>query len=459
MNQQVQELFLYQPSKQLQDSLHEVWAINQVKCIHYFSEFPSNTYLIDANNPNSGEFLKHMSNSQIFVVSLNIFHHPQGMKILQNIIVVSNQGTIIFDNITKQTPPIFQQFFASLENMNTFGLNILQNREFVAANYNLTINCQDTESQPQIRKNLNSFIKSQNPNLYKYLFETKNGPKSGITQFFVSAAIEAVSLYFVLLKCAPQTKIVNDFSQSYNSNSQNTARSPSSDFYPKSSQCPFCSKQFETFEEAIMHISNNHKMQSVLIKSFSNANDSECKFCNKSFNSPKAFIYHLCSVHRNKLLEIIRNNKPSNIPNRTKYQKFLNLFCQKWTVQEEITPDIQPKEEEENINSEADEDYMNYIASTIDVKGMASKDTASVSKVLPIQPKMLQTNNTDKESKINGDFWRQLDAMHATLVTMNKIETENGAAKCVICNKNCKTIVKLLQHCWEHHKDLVDSFA
>lgn len=98
-----------------------------------------------------------------------------------------------------------------------------------------------------------------------------------------------------------------------------------------------------------------------------------------------------------------------------------------------------------------DEAFQHFIAGTINVAGVKSNRKAAIGDLAPIEPAMIQSKQ--QAGEIDRQFWKDLDALDSILKAKGKID--EGSCTCKICAKTCKSTVKLLQHCWELHKDLL----
>lgn len=116
-----------------------------------------------------------------------------------------------------------------------------------------------------------------------------------------------------------------------------------------------------------------------------------------------------------------------------------------------------PKPKEADIEEEADEEYSRFICETVESKGLVLDQKAEVGDIAPIDPKMFQTKS-QQNSEIDKNFWKDLDALDAILHASSKVETDKGEFKCNICQKKYKSCVKLLQHCWNTHKDQLSKY-
>lgn len=110
---------------------------------------------------------------------------------------------------------------------------------------------------------------------------------------------------------------------------------------------------------------------------------------------------------------------------------------------------------EEIGHEEDDTDYCDFIASTINGSNLQLRDQVQVTKISPIETQMIQQK---ENNEIDAAFWRQLDMLEALLRANNQISTDNDKFICNMCQKNCKSSSKLLQHCWDNHKEITTQF-
>ena len=106
--------------------------------------------------------------------------------------------------------------------------------------------------------------------------------------------------------------------------------------------------------------------------------------------------------------------------------------------------------------SAEDQRYLQSIAGTIDLHGVETTPTETVSEFHPIDLSRLRTNQP-KGTGVDAQFWSDLESLDAVMHAKMKVDTDGGSYMCKICKKKCKTYVKLLQHCWETHKEFLDN--
>lgn len=147
-----------------------------------------------------------------------------------------------------------------------------------------------------------------------------------------------------------------------------------------------------------------------------------------------------------------RNQKPKQRgkPRGDKRDKWTYIPKEEGSFQA-LPPGIteqKPIIEEEKVDSD-DEAYQNFIAGSINVAGIKSNQKAVIGNVAPIEPKMIHLKQQPGE--IDKTFWKDLDTLMSILEAKGHIS--DGSLECKLCKKKCKSNVKLLQHCWELHKD------
>jgi hypothetical protein len=102
-----------------------------------------------------------------------------------------------------------------------------------------------------------------------------------------------------------------------------------------------------------------------------------------------------------------------------------------------------------------DTDYFRFIASDIRADGVVLRDERV--ELAPIAPTMLQAK-APPGAAIDQQFWQDLDSLDALLRATRKIEETGDGFWCRICKKKFKSGVRLLQHCWELHRDQLGDY-
>lgn len=214
-------------------------------------------------------------------------------------------------------------------------------------------------------------------------------------------------------------------------------------------QCPLCNeKKFTYYSECIFHIIMAHNYQSSIKKSITN--DSQCKHCKKLLsNDNEIIVQHMYDYHRDKFFETILDGIMKKNARFSKLKNYLNKVL---PIKEEpriIRRQIDEKKIE-NYNEEEDEDYVNFIASSIHTNGLSSNDEVQIQNVQPIS----NSNPQTKAEAIDHNFWVKLNNITERLSNSGQIETNENNYFCYICNKSFDSHVKLLSHCWNKHQNL-----
>lgn len=214
-------------------------------------------------------------------------------------------------------------------------------------------------------------------------------------------------------------------------------------------QCPICNeKKFTFYSECIFHIIMAHSYQSCIKKSIDS--ESKCKHCKKLLsNDNEIIVQHMYDYHRDKFFETILDGIMKKNARFNKLKNYLNKVL---PVKEEpriIRRQIDEKKIE-NYNEEEDEDYVNFIASSIHTNGLSSNDTVRIQNVQPIS----NSNQQTKAEIIDHNFWVKLNNITERLSNSGQIETNENNYFCYICNKSFDSHVKLLSHCWNKHQNL-----
>ena len=108
-------------------------------------------------------------------------------------------------------------------------------------------------------------------------------------------------------------------------------------------------------------------------------------------------------------------------------------------------------------DDDQDDDYCDFISSSINSNGIGI-EKAEISPISPLELNKVKENPKYNEVVVDANFWRQIDMIEALMRGTNKIVFDESKCFCKMCNKECKSYSRLLQHCFEFHKNLLDSF-
>ena len=115
-----------------------------------------------------------------------------------------------------------------------------------------------------------------------------------------------------------------------------------------------------------------------------------------------------------------------------------------------------PGFEQQNVPTEEEDPddaiYVNSIASSIRTRGLdVSNSDVQIGAISPVNVARAHAP-VDDDVTIPKSAWAMLDCLEQKLTILGKISTE-PVCECHICRKSCRSYIKLLQHCWNHHRE------
>jgi hypothetical protein len=114
---------------------------------------------------------------------------------------------------------------------------------------------------------------------------------------------------------------------------------------------------------------------------------------------------------------------------------------------------VPEKVQEPSDNS--DDDFIQFIASSIDGDGLQLKEKAEIPALTRLEPEFVKTRGP----AATPELWQQLDMLEALLKGTDAISFRGEFPICRICQKTCRSAAKLLQHCWDRHRSVLDQFG
>jgi hypothetical protein len=212
----------------------------------------------------------------------------------------------------------------------------------------------------------------------------------------------------------------------------------------KAEECPLCKMGMDSVKSTLIHVVLEHgfwkNIQTSFLQNGTNGSRVFCR-CGKSMDD-KLFLGHLVDDHAYEIYTIIKETV------FRKGVKEWSIFCEKVSALASLP-------EPERIDEE-DREYEQFIASSIDGKGVDVKtDDVKLGELRPLDPERFQTKESG--GAINDSFWGKLEVLLAYLESQGKVEI-GEKYYCCTCKKKFGSFVKLLQHCWETHKDMISRF-
>ncbi|KAH0789656.1 Zinc finger, C2H2 type family protein [Histomonas meleagridis] len=421
--------------------------MNQVKSVNFFEKFTTNVYLIDSQNDNNIKLLKNFYNADLFAIYLDV-RTISGTPTPAFIIVVTNLGTIVFSNFKANAPlgKSTHEFFSEISTKKCYCYGFFSYKRLLANNYGFKFNIPDIEIDTEYGQSFTNF-KTQLSNApyndviqhHKTLFSTPLNTPLSIYDV-ISIVFTGVELYkflrISLSKPKPPPQVQNEPPKEKPSTT--TLHS-----------CPICRNITSNNVEAIiLHLVKVHFKQANFDANASPThpqNKFVCLHCNQILNRINEFILHVYHEHPQNLRSVFVRDGSSPSMN-----EFLQQAFQVETKQPEKAPAV-----DEDLQSEEDEEYTNLIVSTIRTRGIKNNAVATIGEIRPV---MIQQNKQESNSEnVGKSFWNKLDRLECTLQAKMKIsDPTSGEFKCNICNKGCHTYIKLLEHCWNNHRNELD---
>jgi hypothetical protein len=116
-----------------------------------------------------------------------------------------------------------------------------------------------------------------------------------------------------------------------------------------------------------------------------------------------------------------------------------------------------PPEDSDLIDAEEDEAYTQFIAGSIQSEGIAARDRVDIPDFAPIRAAKVEGRQAAPAvASMDKQFWADLDRLDACMRATGKVDTTDEEFKCKLCKKKYNSAVRLLEHCWELHRNLLD---
>ena len=293
------------------------------------------------------------------------------------------------------------------------------------------------KNRPQ---NQNGGFNPQKQNQYNY--QNTNKPDNNDVIGFISPN------QFVSSNFSNNTNNNPQHTNMYNNNNPDTTPEPEK-------RCPSClGKNFKSFSEIVSHLVKIHHANS-LWKDNIDENTGQCKLCHEQLDKDvEIYIQHLFDQHRTELAGSIQQSTSLK-----RWEKSIKNFARVILTVNEPHHDVGKKdiqEEEDDVGKkniqeeeDDDDDYANFIASSIKSKGIVSNEKVSINNIVSLNTK----NEISKSDEIGPEFWEELNRIDQEMLKKKMIEATNHIFSCQLCNKTFDSHIKLLRHCWDKHRD------
>lgn len=228
--------------------------------------------------------------------------------------------------------------------------------------------------------------------------------------------------------------------------------------------CPLCDFTYQSPAQLLRHILEVHDLNHFYLSQMC-AGYNTCKECGTKLQNLQETIMHLSTCQTEKFLFQIAK-KPNK---RAKgHQQLLAAVCQKLAQQlkhknsksQNFKNDRSKKQEniEDFVEDEENEEYIRFIGDTIAANGL-DVGTVDVGPIAPVDDEPKESLDPDSVA-LDDEFWKQLDKIDSVMRMREKIQIDDdGNSVCTVCKETFHSMSRLLQHYWEHHKDMLSEYV
>jgi hypothetical protein len=220
---------------------------------------------------------------------------------------------------------------------------------------------------------------------------------------------------------------------------------------PSGEACPICTQFSAPIEELVLHIIVFHKYEDAILRTALDEfppreGEYICATCRRRLRDSTSLYRHLFADHRPELFDLLQSAARQTRGRARSHdlQPLLSRFS--------LAPPQPPPEDSDH---EEDERYVQFIAGSIQSVGIAPPRNHV--EIAPIRAAKVEARRpAPVAAAIDRQFWDDLDRLDACLRATRKIYVADGEFKCKICRKKYNSGVRLLEHCWEVHRNLLD---
>jgi hypothetical protein len=217
--------------------------------------------------------------------------------------------------------------------------------------------------------------------------------------------------------------------------------------------CPICAQFSAPIEELIVHIIVFHKYEDVVLRTALDefpARDNEfiCGTCRGRLPDANSFYRHFFNHHRPKLIDILQS-AARQVRGKARPHDLQPLLSR-------FPPAPSTPDDSDPVDAEEDESYVQFIAGSIQSDGIVPRDRVDSPDLAPIRAAQVEARQAAPvAAAIDKQFWADLDRLDACMRATGKVDMADGEFKCKICRKKYNSAVRLLEHCWELHRNLL----
>ena len=381
------------------DNLNAEWSNSPIPVDFYPQiTIPPTVFMLYGNDPKCHEVLGQISQNQTYVIQL--YTTPD--KIVNKISIATQNFVILI--ISPQNSQTVQHFLNAIKEKEIIFYNSPSSlQKILQDQFHFKLNIQPNmlfENNSDFQIYYNSFFDTQlNPQVFESALQTISVPGSiHINKY--SPGFQIIAAKISDPDPSPPEKptflyVLSSVLPSF------TAFSSIQQV--RSKLCYLCQTRFYTHNDLLNHLVESHNV---------NNGPGQCLKCGQTWKTLQEGYNHCNISHPDEVLESI-------VP--------IPL----------------------NEGEEEDDDYIAFIADGIHTKGIQLHETVVVSKI----EKSNQNDETENDEEgIGESFWNELNSLNTKLLSKGAVTETNGDCFCNLCNKKCKSLIKLMEHIWSIHR-------
>lgn len=215
--------------------------------------------------------------------------------------------------------------------------------------------------------------------------------------------------------------------------------------------CPICKEFSSQYYDLLEHIVDCHGFSETIISTFAKKKSNElysCNACQIILRSAKDVIIHFIYNHTTQILTLIRDNSSQRYASQfNEINTFIEKHDPSIVVNFQRNYAISSSSDDEPLpqnHNEEQEEYLNFVASSINFQGISVTNNRSFS----IAPSSIENNNNQTPIA----YIERLNLHETFLRKYHLISFSDDGCFCKICHKKFSTSISLMTHCWEEHK-------
>ncbi|OHT03772.1 hypothetical protein TRFO_01428 [Tritrichomonas foetus] len=225
--------------------------------------------------------------------------------------------------------------------------------------------------------------------------------------------------------------------------------------------CPFCGVVSLPFYDLMNHIIIAHKLNGLLEETFrSSKSPGICSKCMEGVSDAQ-FVMHCIHAHEVSVLEMFRDRCIEQFSTKqNEIESFIETHAPHINPKFKRTFDISSSSESDDDdddihkdqNPQSDDEYNEFIASTIHSNGIAAKSTVKQIPELLFDPTKFESKKDDTPSNSAKDYVNKLADIEIFMRLNNMYYEQPNHFVCKLCKKKCDTLVRLVDHFLQQHR-------